>query len=86
MRSSFTVDDMTIHRLIEQEAGDTVSVIHGSFAGDEQAQMLVLGWSEGYRGKELRELLGVDQAALDYVIKRVRRAMMKRYPHGWKKP
>ena len=71
--------------LIEQESEDTVSAIQGCFDGDEQAQMLVLGWSEGCRGKELRELVGVDQAALDYVIKRVRRAMLKRYPHGWKK-
>jgi DNA-directed RNA polymerase specialized sigma24 family protein len=72
--------------LIEQESEDTVRVIYDSFERDEEAQMLVLGWSEGYRGKELRELLGVDQAALDYVIKRVGRAMTKRYPHGWKKP
>ena len=71
--------------LIEQESEDTVSAMQGCFDGDEQAQMLVLGWSEGCRGKELRELVGVDQAALDYVIKRVRRAMLKRYPHGWKK-
>lgn len=71
--------------LIEQES-DTVSAIQGCFDGDEQAEMLVLGWSDGYRGKDLRELVGVDQAALDYVIKRVRREMLKRYPHGWKKP
>ena len=35
--------------------------------------MLVRRWSEGCRGKELRELVGVDQAALDYEVKRVRR-------------
>ena len=52
---------------------DTVGAIHGCFEGDEQAQMVVLGWSEGYRGKELRDFVGVDQAALDYAIKRIRR-------------
>ena len=71
--------------LIEQESEDTVSSFQSCLDGDEQAQMLILGWSEGYRSKELRELIGVDQAGLDYVIKRVRRAMMRRYPHGWKK-
>ena len=37
------------------------------------------------RGKELRDFVGVDQTALDYAIKRVRRTMTKRYPNGWKK-
>jgi DNA-directed RNA polymerase specialized sigma24 family protein len=71
--------------LIERESEDTVGAIHGCFEGDEQAQMVVLGWSEGYRGKELRDFVGVDQAALDYAIKRIRRTMTKRYPNGWKK-
>jgi DNA-directed RNA polymerase specialized sigma24 family protein len=71
--------------LIERESEDTVRAIHDCFEGDEQAQTVVLGWSEGYRGKELRDFVGVDQAALDYAIKRVRRTMTKRYPNGWKK-
>ena len=71
--------------LIERESEDTVGAIHDCFEGDEQAQMVVLGWSEGYRGKELRDFVGVDQAALDYAIKRIRRSMTKRYPNGWKK-
>jgi DNA-directed RNA polymerase specialized sigma24 family protein len=71
--------------LIERESEDTVGAIHDCFEGDEQAQLVVLGWSEGYRGKELRDFVGVDQAALDYAIKRVRRTMTKRYPSGWKK-
>ena len=66
--------------LIERESEDTVVAIHDCFEGDEQAQMVVLGWSEGYRGKELRDFVGVDQAALDYAIKRIRRTMTKRYP------
>ena len=71
--------------LIERESEDTVGVIHDCFEGDEQAQMVVLGWSEGYRGKELRDFVSVDQAALDYAIKRIRRTMTKRYPNGWNK-
>ena len=68
--------------LIESE--NTVAAIHDSFDGDEQAQLVILGWSEGYRGKELRDFVGVDQTALDYAIKRIRRTMTKRYPNGWK--
>jgi DNA-directed RNA polymerase specialized sigma24 family protein len=71
--------------LIERESEDMVGAIQDCFEGDEQAQMVVLGWSEGYRGKELRDFVGVDQAALDYAIKRIRRTMTKRYPNGWKK-
>ena len=71
--------------LVEQQSEDTVRVIHDSFEDDEEAQMVVLGWSAGYRGKELRDFVGVDQATLDYAIKRIRRAMLRRYPHGWKK-
>ena len=70
--------------LLDRESQDTVA-IHDCFDGDEKAQMVVLGWSEGYRGAELREFVDVDQAALDYAIKRIRRTMTKRYPHGWKK-
>jgi DNA-directed RNA polymerase specialized sigma24 family protein len=69
--------------LIEREA---VEAIYSCFDGDEQAQLVILGWSAGCRGKELREYVGVDQAGLDYAIKRIRRAMTKRYPHGWKRP
>jgi DNA-directed RNA polymerase specialized sigma24 family protein len=71
--------------LIERESEDTVGAIHDCFEGDEQAQMVVLGWSEGYRGKELRDFIGADQVALDYAIKRISRFMTKRYPNGWKK-
>jgi DNA-directed RNA polymerase specialized sigma24 family protein len=70
--------------LLDRESQNTVDAIHDHFDGDEEAQMVVLGWSEGYRGAELREFVGVDQAGLDYAIKRVRRTMTKRYPDGWK--
>jgi DNA-directed RNA polymerase specialized sigma24 family protein len=72
--------------LVEREAVDTVDAIYASFEGDERAQSVILGWSAGYRGKELRDYVGLDQAGLDYAIKRIRRTMTKRYPHGWKKP
>ena len=68
--------------LIEQEtdAVDTIAAIHACFEDDEEAQMVLLGWADGKKGKDLRELVGVDQPALDYIIKRVRRLRTKRYP------
>jgi DNA-directed RNA polymerase specialized sigma24 family protein len=72
--------------LIQREAVNTVDAIYALFEGDVQAQLVILGWSAGYRGMELRDYVGVDQAGLDYAIKRIRRAMTKSYPHGWKRP
>jgi DNA-directed RNA polymerase specialized sigma24 family protein len=69
--------------LLEREAVDVIKHFQNCFEGDEQAQMVILGWSGGYRGKELRDFVGVDQPTLDYAIKRVRRVMKKRFPHGW---
>jgi DNA-directed RNA polymerase specialized sigma24 family protein len=69
--------------LLEREAVDATDAIQKCFDGDEQAQMVILGWSAGYRGKELRDFVGADQPALDYAIKRIRRAMTKRFPNGW---
>ena len=65
--------------LLSQEA---VAVIQRHFDGDERAQMVLLGWTGDLRGQDLREFVGVDQAELDYVIKRIRRLMKKNYPAG----
>jgi DNA-directed RNA polymerase specialized sigma24 family protein len=69
--------------LIEQEADNTVAVIQGHFVDDEQAGYVLLGWASDLRGKDLRVFVGVDQAGLDYIIKRIRRVMSKKYPNGW---
>ncbi|MCW2282572.1 hypothetical protein M2323_000333 [Rhodoblastus acidophilus] len=66
------------------EDKDTVEIIAGHFQGDDQCQMLILGLSGGLRGKELREFVGVDQARIDYLHKKIRRRMLKLYPYGWK--
>ena len=68
----------------DAEAADTVAKIQGHFEGDEQCQMVLLGWAEGLRGKELRDFVGVDQADLDYLGKKIRRKMDKLYPNGWR--
>jgi DNA-directed RNA polymerase specialized sigma24 family protein len=69
--------------LIEREAEDTVTSIHGQFGDDPEAQLVLMGWADGLRGKTLREATGLNQAALDYAGKRVRNRMRKLYPNGW---
>ena len=65
------------------EASIVIETLHKHFDGDDEARLLMMAWSEGWRGKELREAIGVDQTKLDYLIKRVRRAAFKVYPKGW---
>ena len=65
-------------------AADTVAKIQGHFEGDEQCQMVLLGWAEGLRGKDLRDFVDVDQVRLDYLGKKIRRKMNKLYPNGWR--
>lgn len=57
--------------------------IHRQFEDDEEATLVLMGWAEGLRGKELREATGLDQADLDYTIKRIRARARKLYPDGW---
>lgn len=57
--------------------------IYAHFKDDEEALLVLMGWAEGLRGKALREATGLDQAALDYVGKRIRTGARKLYPDGW---
>lgn len=56
--------------------------IYRHFEDDEEAGLVLMGWVDGLRGKELREATGFDQGRLDYAIKRIRRLMRKLYPDG----
>jgi DNA-directed RNA polymerase specialized sigma24 family protein len=69
--------------LIEREAGDVVAEIYKLLEGDDEAQLTVLAIVDGKKGKELRNELGVDQPGYDYIMKRIRRALAKKYPNGW---
>lgn len=69
--------------LIAKQDADAVQKIYGHFEDDGEAGLVLLGWAEGLRGKALREATGLDQAGLDYAIKRIRIRMRKLYPKGW---
>jgi DNA-directed RNA polymerase specialized sigma24 family protein len=69
--------------LIEREAADVVAEIYKLLEGDDEAQLTIMSIVDGKKGKELRDELGVDQARFDYIMKRIRRAVAKKYPKGW---
>lgn len=71
--------------LLAAEETDIVALIADQFSDDDEAQLLIMAWAEGLKGKDLRDAVGVDQGSLDYIAKRVRRRMAKLYPHGWQR-
>ncbi len=69
--------------MIEQDAVDIVDHIYDCLDGDEQAQFAILTISDGKEGRERNDAIGVDQAGFDYIMKRIRKVMRKKYPKGW---
>jgi DNA-directed RNA polymerase specialized sigma24 family protein len=69
--------------LIEREAADVVAEIYKLLEGDDEAQLTIIAIADDKKGKELRDELGIDQARFDYIMKRIRRAVAKKYPKGW---
>jgi DNA-directed RNA polymerase specialized sigma24 family protein len=69
--------------LIERKAADVVTEIYKLLEGDEEAQLTIVAIALGKKSKELRDELRIDQARLDYIMKRIRRAVGKKYPKGW---
>jgi hypothetical protein len=63
-------------------AASVLREIHAHFENDDEATLVLMGWAEGLRGKALREAIGLDQAGLDYAIKRIRVGARKLYPEG----
>ncbi|SHI13667.1 sigma-70 family RNA polymerase sigma factor [Bradyrhizobium erythrophlei] len=67
----------------DKRAAEVWATLEPHYRGDEEMQLMLLGWEESMRGKELREFVGVTQERLDYIAKRVRRIAAKHYPKGW---
>lgn len=59
-------------------------ILNARFEHDDEVQLCIAGMMERMKGKELRELLGVDQAKLDYFRKKIRRALPELFPRGWR--
>jgi hypothetical protein len=76
-------EESLIAREDEHRAADVLADLQKRLAEDEEAGLVLLGWDEELRGKALRDAVGVDQARLDYIIKRIRRVATKHYPKGW---
>jgi hypothetical protein len=78
-------DPETILLVAEQRTSDELMVnkINAVLENDFDAQLLLAGWSEGFKGKDLRELVDKDQAGLDYLVKRVVRTIRRCFPNGW---
>lgn len=70
--------------LIEKQAEDVIKVIYEALDGDDEAQLAVIAISGQNRGKALRDEIGVDQAGYDYIMKRIRRTLAKKFPHGFR--
>lgn len=69
--------------LIEREAADVVAEVYKLLEGDDEAQLTIMTIADGKKGKELRDELGIEQARFDYIMKRIRRVVAKKYPKGW---
>jgi DNA-directed RNA polymerase specialized sigma24 family protein len=77
-------EESIIEREDEEQAAAVLADLRKWLADDEQAQFVLLGWDDGMKGAALRDFVGVDQAGLDYIIKRIRRVAAKHYPMGWR--
>jgi DNA-directed RNA polymerase specialized sigma24 family protein len=68
--------------LIEQEDTDVVAAIYECLDGDDEAQLVIMALTDGKKGKELRDELGIDQATYDYAMRRIKKAVKKKFPEG----
>jgi len=68
--------------LIEQEDTDIVTAIYECLDGDDEAQLVIMALAEGKKGKELRDEIGIDQATYDYAMRRIKKALKKKFPEG----
>jgi DNA-directed RNA polymerase specialized sigma24 family protein len=83
--SEYPSDQLTPEEhLIEQQSSDMVKQILALFEDDAEAQLVIMGWAEHLRGRELREATGLDQGNLDYAIKRIKVRMRKKFSNGWR--
>jgi DNA-directed RNA polymerase specialized sigma24 family protein len=76
-------EDQIIRAEREKRAAEVCAVLEPHYSVNEEVSLVLLGWEEDMRGRELREFAGVTQDRLDYIIKKIRRIAAKNYPKGW---
>lgn len=74
------IDEGPEEILLQKEAAQTVDAIRDALDGDDQAQLVLMGWSDDLRGAALREATGLTQGELDYAIRRIRMKARNLYP------
>lgn len=77
-------EDATMLMEQQQRASAVCAALAVHYDADEQMSLVLLGWENDIRGEELRDFVGVDQAGLDYLIKKIRRIARREYPKGWR--
>ncbi len=70
--------------LVEKQSEDTIRTIYEALEGDEQVQFAVIAISGPNKGKALRDEIGVDQAGYDYLMRRIRKTLGKKFPGGFR--
>ncbi|TYO65357.1 hypothetical protein FXV83_16805 [Bradyrhizobium hipponense] len=78
-------EDAAIRAEQDRGASEVCAALNVHYGADEEMSMVLLGWENDMRGETLRDFLGVDQARLDYVIKKIRRIARREYPKGWRR-
>ena len=77
-------EDAAIRAEQDRRASEVCTALNVHYGADEEMSMVLLGWENDMRGEALRDFVGVDQARLDYVIKKIRRIARREYPKGWR--
>lgn len=77
-------EEALIQGELERRAGEVWAALSVHYGPDEGMSLVLLGWENDMRGEELRDFVGVDQARLDYLIKKIRRIARREYPTGWR--
>lgn len=77
-------EDVAIRAQQDRRASEVCAALNVHYGADEEMSMVLLGWEGDMRGEALRDFVGVDQARLDYLIKKIRRIARREFPKGWR--